>query len=198
MDIDGWFQLTAARRRLGIINGNGQFDGMVSTHSRPKAAGQSCHPTLGNTQSVSTHSRPKAAGSHPPCRSPASPVSTHSRPKAAGESTQPPTSHSSGFNSQPPEGGWGRGAQNPAQGSRFNSQPPEGGWLYGLGAGVYPNRVSTHSRPKAAGRGRHTAHYRARRFNSQPPEGGWGAAGYAPGMVCRFNSQPPEGGWWWI
>ena len=150
MDIDGWFQLTAARRRLGIINGNGQFDGMVSTHSRPKAAGQSCHPTLGNTQSVSTHSRPKAAGNPHLARMGITIVSTHSRPKAAGHIHQqrPPkqqmfqltaarrrlamySSHWSyclRFNSQPPEGGWSSAQRIPKCKRGFNSQPPEGGW----------------------------------------------------------------------
>ena len=59
---DGLFQLTAARRRLG-------------------AAGKLAHikPTI-----VSTHSRPKAAGFSAPVMLPPLPVSTHSRPKAAG------------------------------------------------------------------------------------------------------------------
>ena len=56
-------------------------------------------------------------------------VSTHSRPKAAGWIRKQQALALKRFNSQPPEGGWGRGAQNPAQGNRFNSQPPEGGWL---------------------------------------------------------------------
>ena len=77
----------------------------------------------------------------------------------------------------------------------FNTQPPEGGWFQLLHQGTHIT-VSTHSRPKAAGRNstawrlakskfQHTA---ARRrlvpeskqrnaktggFNTQPPEGGW-------------------------
>ena len=55
----------------------------VSTHSRPKAAGQ----TLLNGVSaavVSTHSRPKAAGAIGAIPRVCETVSTHSRPKAAG------------------------------------------------------------------------------------------------------------------
>ena len=34
----------------------------------------------------------------------------------------------------------------------FNTQPPEGGWFRDKGVGIAPQSVSTHSRPKAAGR----------------------------------------------
>ena len=33
------------------------------------------------------------------------------------------------FNTQPPEGGWGRQTQTNTQPAGFNTQPPEGGWL---------------------------------------------------------------------
>ena len=56
----------------------------VSTHSRPKAAGdQRC--LFGDRRAVSTHSRPKAAGRLHAGRMPFDLVSTHSRPKAAGD-----------------------------------------------------------------------------------------------------------------
>ena len=77
------FQLTAARRRLvGRLNGL-VFIRVVSTHSRPKAAGASsyCQPSDSN---VSTHSRPKAAGIIDGIELDLIGVSTHSRPKAAG------------------------------------------------------------------------------------------------------------------
>ena len=62
------------------------LDSVVSTHSRPKAAGSLIRRIL-LVCTVSTHSRPKAAG-----KSPFTPfrkyrVSTHSRPKAAGWAT---------------------------------------------------------------------------------------------------------------
>ena len=55
--------------------------------------------------------------------------------------------------------------------------------------------VSTHSRPKAAGRHFTVFQKLLNRFNSQPPEGGWSRmrAMFITGM--GFNSQPPEGGW---
>ena len=166
---------------------------MVSTHSRPKAAGP-CVLLINLIEVVSTHSRPKAAGSYLPLQnqvswfqhtaarrrlggkpySPVNPrgVSTHSRPKAAG----------------------------------FFFEPLDS-----------PDEVSTHSRPKAAGR--HLINDRAFRqcFNTQPPEGGW--ASQVRGLIWHirfqhtaarrrlaryryrrqgasgFNTQPPEGGW---
>ena len=79
-------------------------------------------------------------------------------------------------------------------------------------------RVSTHSRPKAAGRNIGQHRYERYRFNTQPPEGGWGGGTTIKGAInhvsthsrpkaagCRlglfevlpscFNTQPPEGGW---
>ena len=55
---------------------------------------------------VSTHSRPKAAGVKTLGAELASAVSTHSRPKAAGVSIRVSLSNNHGFNTQPPEGGW--------------------------------------------------------------------------------------------
>ena len=57
-------------------------------------------------------------------------VSTHSRPKAAGQGLPQP----------------------PATPTGFNTQPPEGGWLLKNMASKDKVVVSTHSRPKAAGR----------------------------------------------
>ena len=54
------------------------------------------------------------------------------------------------FNSQPPEGGWWHQPGRQRGSERFNSQPPEGGWLVEFGVYV-AEKVSTHSRPKAAG-----------------------------------------------
>ena len=55
----------------------------VSTHSRPKAAGNLTEDML-KPKIVSTHSRPKAAGQGRARSALAETVSTHSRPKAAG------------------------------------------------------------------------------------------------------------------
>ena len=78
-------------------------------------------------------------------------VSTHSRPKAAGVRCGWGRSASIRFNTQPPEGGWRRCIRCPPSRVSFNTQPPEGGWgLSRLSARGL--NVSTHSRPKAAGR----------------------------------------------
>ena len=58
------FQHTAARRRLVGTTANYTAAKNVSTHSRPKAAGNPPIPLIPNT-TVSTHSRPKAAGLTP-------------------------------------------------------------------------------------------------------------------------------------
>ena len=55
------FQLTAARRRLEFVDKSRPLPDVVSTHSRPKAAGLR-HHVLCKIGNVSTHSRPKAAG----------------------------------------------------------------------------------------------------------------------------------------
>ena len=73
------FQHTAARRRLV----SPMVNPMVSTHSRPKAAGQELM-RFAPANIVSTHSRPKAAGISLFTIYNYRRVSTHSRPKAAG------------------------------------------------------------------------------------------------------------------
>ena len=125
------FQHTAARRRLRRRRRRRRCGVRVSTHSRPKAAARRLGGGLA-TGSVSTHSRPKAAATF-----------------------------------------WRFAARKTAS---FNTQPPEGGCLPPLGTpGVKPlfqhtaarrrlpvpgyahllmQRVSTHSRPKAAAFGR--------------------------------------------
>ena len=77
------FQHTAARRRLAFAKHQAVIDKMVSTHSRPKAAGKAVNPSLSRGM-VSTHSRPKAAGLACTAQAERVSVSTHSRPKAAG------------------------------------------------------------------------------------------------------------------
>ena len=121
----------------------------VSTHSRLKAAGhkRAVHRFARagfNTQPpeggwiddaaryraghVSTHSRLKAAGTTLLAIWRRRIVSTHSRLKAAGQSQGSMRCVSSGFNTQPPEGGWIRFATASSEAVCFNTQPPEGGW----------------------------------------------------------------------
>ena len=101
---------------------------------------------------VSTHSRPKAAGRVGYCwLAFVLTVSTHSRPKAAGRKNGSRAVHKSGFNSQPPEGGWHKEVQGCTQIPRVSthSRPKAAGWLKKYEECV--SKVSTHSRPKAAG-----------------------------------------------
>ena len=99
----------------------------VSTHSRPKAAGEGRLLRF-RVVKVSTHSRPKAAGGAPQDLDSKLTVSTHSRPKAAGLRVFPMLDASFCFNTQPPEGGWDEPNHTPVAVFCFNTQPPEGGW----------------------------------------------------------------------
>ena len=166
---------------------------VVSTHSRPKAAGNQAGMVAEN-EMVSTHSRPKAAGQRTYWNRTKKNVSTHSRPKAAGFKIRQMATGCVGFNTQPPEGGWVDAAKREID-----------------------LLVSTHSRPKAAGECKHQRHLLAtfqhtaarrrlgktlrssgtamRSFNTQPPEGGWVIPRSISCRGQRFNTQPPEGGW---
>ena len=124
----GMFQHTAARRRLVMAIMGNINDAEVSTHSRPKAAGDFGCSALRYRYRFNT--QPPEGG-----------WLSDKYPLTAGKS----------FNTQPPEGGWTRSRCRPVSNCRFNTQPPEGGWFW-----LYPPRdgkriVSTHSRPKAAG-----------------------------------------------
>ena len=132
----------------GFITG---YNYIVSTHSRPKAAGwwrliSETYLRRFNTQPPeggwSGHPKAKPRGArfqHTAARRRLVQmhrtkmenlyVSTHSRPKAAGGHTIPYS----------------------ASGSGFNTQPPEGGWMRRLVGTTHQALVSTHSRPKAAG-----------------------------------------------
>ena len=150
------------------------------------------------------------------------------RGAALGFNTQPPEGgwhnaagssvHHDSFNTQPPEGGWKLLRRAWTRRVCFNTQPPEGGWAGNFWAYCI-GQVSTHSRPKAAGRVitsfvaascvfQHTAARRrlgrpekrlhtAAGFNTQPPEGGWlyVAVRAEQDLIAGFNTQPPEGGW---
>ena len=122
-----WFQLTAARRRLGDFVTRHPPRGKVSTHSRPKAAGEG----LGNPALVAAMFQLTAARRRlaffalfflemTMFQLTAARRRLDKRPRAPARRR--------GFNSQPPEGGWPvrTTRRNPWEG--FNSQPPEGGW----------------------------------------------------------------------
>ena len=125
--------------------------------------------------------------------------------------------HSICFNTQPPEGGWAMRTPTVCPECGFNTQPPEGGWpapakederdLWFQHTAARRRlddcsiqfvdliAVSTHSRPKAAGKNclswsvslrfQHTAARRRLAFRRKRQ----------PLSICGFNTQPPEGGW---
>ena len=116
---------------------------------------------------------------------------------------------SSCFNTQPPEGGWACLLMGTVSKRCFNTQPPEGGWLATtlrvlfvllfqhtaarrrLELQFIPymcfTKVSTHSRPKAAGSSPSFAKRRTIRFNTQPPEGGWADTLPVVALDCQFQ-----------
>ena len=165
----------------------------VSTHSRPKAAGESdlvrrLHHNSFNTQppeggwspapvgkgrfyDVSTHSRPKAAGNQAHHHHQARQVSTHSRPKAAGLARIGWHTRSDVSTHSRPKAAGNRSILGNCTKVGFNTQPPEGGWH------------------------RHLFGCTKKGFNTQPPEGGWGGQFRGSGESRCFNTQPPEGGW---
>ena len=144
------FQHTAARRRLEQLKGEARGRIIVSTHSRPKAAGGT---RIGarTRRIVSTHSRPKAAGPFPKPRPQPIVVSTHSRPKAAGKIKTLRHLYASVSTHSRPKAAGATVKANCRSWVRFNTQPPEGGWIDRAQQRRNRQRVSTHSRPKAAG-----------------------------------------------
>ena len=187
------FQHTAARRRLAFQLLDGLCVCAVSTHSRPKAAGQvvkehSSIPESFNTQPpeggwlsggcyicpllVSTHSRPKAAGTIIGALYIFVKVSTHSRPKAAGLSRPFMSRQQASFNTQPPEGGW-----EDERAAKVRE------WWF----------QHTAARRRLADFRKRARAYAC--FNTQPPEGGWDVIPVKVVSVSGFNTQPPEGGW---
>ena len=119
----GEFQHTAARRQLQSIQGAGGVF-LVSTHSRPKAAGPVAHYSIAKS---GFNTQPPEGG----CKGEVmtnmtKDVSTHSRPKAAE-----------------------RACIRQRCQLCFNTQPPEGGCSASAMLRLKLS-VSTHSRPKAA------------------------------------------------
>ena len=143
------FQLTAARRRL-VANLNYRcFCRFVSTHSRPKAAGR--HTSIPFFwKEVSTHSRPKAAGT------PSSIAPTNSAFQLTAARRRLATKQIN----------VARQSKFQLTAARRRLAPPES-------RRRQHRRVSTHSRPKAAGWLGGQPMPAGSSFNSQPPESGW-------------------------
>ena len=165
------FQLTAARRRLADIPVHDSNAQVVSTHSRPKAAGLCCWYSL--KRLFCFNSQPPEGGWEEFYKN--KPQNLKFQLTAARRRLEKRIGRTTGFvgfNSQPPEGGWQVAQRRGSAGRRFNSQPPEGGWRS--------------ARTPATGMDG---------FNSQPPEGGWYPDETQKEPIKCFNSQPPEGGW---
>ena len=166
---------------------------MVSTHSRPKAAGQKAIKTA--AAFIGFNTQPPEGGwmgitgrfvviggfnTQPPeggwavlffgaCKRA---VSTHSRPKAAGTNWRRLSLSAMWFQHTAARRRLGSQCARYGGGNRFNTQPPEGGWGQATMT-MDSMKVSTHSRPKAAGKAVLIFKTVFIRFNTQPPEGGW-------------------------
>ena len=130
----------------------GGWPATVSTHSRPKAAGTDAGPAFVRIvafQHTAARRRLAAIGAE---IFGVIVVSTHSRPKAAGVTSSMSGMPKLCFNTQPPEGGWIPSLGGTRWNHCFNTQPPEGGWVNIKQQYRRFRHVSTHSRPKAAGR----------------------------------------------
>ncbi len=79
--------------------------------------------------------------------------------------------------------------------SSFNTQPPEGGWPNIKSAGKYESYVSTHSRPKAAGKVRIMFYISEEVSTHSRPKAAGIAKNAMQYYLNSFNTQPPEGGW---
>ena len=98
------FQHAAARRRLGFFRAHRYTPDSFNT--QPPEGGWKMLSVFNIMDMVSTRSRPKAAGSDKLELYCAARVSTRSRPKAAGSCGYQPADATARFNTQPPEGGW--------------------------------------------------------------------------------------------
>ena len=120
---------------------------------------------------VSTHSRPKAAGYYDLLGAQGSPFQLTAARRRL-DKPMPAITSPYGFNSQPPEGGWLHHAAIRRCGMGFNSQPPEGGWLSGWSAKPAQPTFQLTAARRRLGRLHINRHFPGS-FNSQPPEGGW-------------------------
>ena len=124
----------------------------IRFNTQPPEGGWFVGSKSGQMVDVSTHSRPKAAGSKGLYQQAWVLVSTHSRPKAAGFPLIGSQSVLHGFNTQPPEGGWGGIFFLPSSPFLFQHTAARRRLARTDKLAIDARSVSTHSRPKAAGR----------------------------------------------
>ena len=136
---------------------------------------------------VSTHSRPKAAGSRH-LREPADTnVSTHSRPKAAGCQIRDGHKRFASFNTQPPEGGWPPPPADEPLGLvvSTHSRPKAAGYF--TSAMMIFKTVFQHTaaRRRLVNAAVDLPFFKS--FNTQPPEGGWLKPVFNQAHQCQFQ-----------
>ena len=165
------FQLTAARRRLvtdmGVMPYQAAFQ--LTAARRRLARQPSRHPNHGEFQL--TAARRRLAAARVTTAPPAAFQLTAARRRLVG--VRRVFNFITSFNSQPPEGGWTRRYLPVPLHLRFQLTAARRRLDVTKQSGMLQYVVSTHSRPKAAGRyttGTPQVHHS---FNSQPPEGGW-------------------------
>ena len=83
------------------------------------------------------------------------------------------TSRQTGFNTQPPEGGWVEYSTELINTPEFQHTAARRRLGRHFDRSCDGYRVSTHSRPKAAGVISRPTPFHTSSFNTQPPEGGW-------------------------
>ena len=123
----------------------------VSTHSRPKAAGLCRHFEVWDLFGFQLTAARRRLDWFLLTGLGSEFVSTHSRPKAAGCCTDTRPKPASRFNSQPPEGGWTVTKPRRFPKSQFQLTAARRRLENDRLQRVLHYRVSTHSRPKAAG-----------------------------------------------
>ena len=166
------FQLTAARRRLGLILLHACYFYSVSTHSRPKAAG-TMRPTLCATCACFNSQPPEGGWIR---------IDKFMAFQILFQLTAARRRLGDDFNGQIGINRFQLTAARRRLGLKLHSSCPYS--LFQLTAarrrlgGFDLVRLKSYIR-----------------FNSQPPEGGWGCAGERIAARGGFNSQPPEGGW---
>ena len=145
------FQHTAARRRLAQATPASNTGGRVSTHSRPKAAVPTCSPRSKMPLFQHTAARRRLLCTvQKICRLR---LFQHTAARRRLLASRKPYFLIQCFNTQPPEGGWAK-ARLPCQRHwrvSTHSRPKAAGG--NVAADPSARFVSTHSRPKAAGQG---------------------------------------------
>ena len=141
------FQHTAARRRLAKP-AKPFFINIVSTHSRPKAAG--AHDADAGREYWFQHTAARRRLATLAAKTIRCCLFQHTAARRRLGRYKSTTFVIWRFNTQPPEGGWLHMTSTRRFFSCFNTQPPEGGWV-----GKKPTRPNLIC------------------FNTQPPEGGW-------------------------